>query len=183
MENKVNMALNMPEFLSEYSELKAVISAEEPEFQQLWAIADSILYNQFITTADEDGIDLVEKLLGIFPDSGEALEERRVRVLNKWLARLPYTYKAFLKRVAALCGENFTLLYDPTNYLIEIQTHLREYGRFAELKRLILEMLPANIYCKAINSIVIQAEAGAAAYSSPALCGKRKRISVNIKEC
>lgn len=176
------MTVNLPRFLLDYREIGAVIGAEEPEFKQLWDAAGSALYNQFIGSADEKGIDRFEKLLGNLSESGKPLEERRARALSKWLVKLPYTFGAFRERVSALCGEDFTLLYDPRNYSLKLNVHLREYGRFAEIKRLVLDMLPANIYCNAINSIVIETEAGAAAYSSPALYGKRKKFSVKIKE-
>ena len=74
----------LPPFMQKYKEPVAAMKAEEPEFQIVWKAVDRILYNHFISTADEYGISRFEKMLGIYPSSEDTLESRRSRVQSKW---------------------------------------------------------------------------------------------------
>lgn len=181
MENNVNLVAFLPPFLAEYGEIKEILKAEKPEFSLLWDNTKRALYNQFITTADEKGIAGYERLLGLLHESSDSLEQRRARIMNKWLAKLPYTYKALIERLKTFCGDDFSLFCDFENYTLSLLVHFREYGSFLEVKKLLREMLPANIFYVAVNSVIANMDGRAGLYSSVALGGKHKRISVNVK--
>ena len=46
----------LPTFMQKYNEPVAALKAEEPEFLLVWKAADRVLYNHFISTADDYGI-------------------------------------------------------------------------------------------------------------------------------
>ncbi len=181
MENNVDLIACLPSFLAGYGEIKEILKAEEPEFSLLWDNTKRALYNQFITTADEKGIAGYERLLGLLPESSDSLEQRRARVMSKWLAKLPYTYKALIERLKALCGDDFSLYCDFEKYILRLLVHFREYSSFLEVKKLFREMLPANIFYVAVNSVSASMDGRARLYSSVALSRKHKRILVNVK--
>lgn len=177
----MDLIARLPPFLTKYGEMKEILKAEEPEFSLLWDNTKRAICNQFITTADEKGIAGYERLLSILPESTDSLEQRRARVMSKWLARLPYTYKALIERLKALCGDDFSLYCDFENYTLRLLVHFRAYSSFLEVKKLLREMLPANIFYVAVNSVSADMDGRARLYSSVALSRKYKRISVNVK--
>lgn len=181
MKNNVDLIVYLPPFLAEYEELREILKAEEPELSLLWDNTEKALFNQFITTADKNGIAAYERLLNLLPESSDSLEQRRARVMSKWIAKLPYTYKALIERLGALCGNDFSLNCNFENYSLTAMVHFRKYSDFLQVKRLFKEMLPANIYWTIINSVGVPMEGGAGVYSTLALWGKHRRISVNVQ--
>lgn len=144
----------LPPFMQTYKEPVATLDAEQPEFQLVWKAADRVLYNHFISTADEYGISRFEKILGIFPSSEDTLESRRARVQFRWFNRIPYTLKSFIAKLVALCGDSdFTITKEYQIYRIEILTHLELLGQVEELEHIIDSMIPCNMIVYSMNEI------------------------------
>lgn len=142
-EKEIDLLSYLPNFLREYDELKAALDAENPEFELLWGQADKVLDNSFINTADEQGIKRFEKLMGILPDSKSDLETRRNTVRVRWLSRLPYTYRMLLRQLYELCGNDFSVNKSfETDYFLQVVTHVRNWAKTPEIKRLITEITP-----------------------------------------
>ena len=82
MIREVSLVSYLPPFMQDYKEPAAALEAENPEFTLVWKAADKVLYNHFISTADEYGIARREKLLGIYPSDDDTLDSRRARGLT-----------------------------------------------------------------------------------------------------
>lgn len=179
---EIDLLSYLPNFLREYDETKAALNAENPEFKLLWELSAEALDNSFILTAGEDGIKRFEKLLGILPEPGRDLETRRGIVLARWLSRLPYTYRMLLRRLFELCGDdNFSVQKSfEEEYFIRVVTHMRDWGKTPEARRLLAEMLPANMTSDYYNSITFKAEKNPAVYCGMKVYGKRKKIKVQL---
>lgn len=175
----IDLLSYLPNFLREYDETKAALEAENPEFKLLWEQCAGALNVSFILTADEYGIRRFEKMMGILPDYDSDLEARRNAVWVRWLSRLPYTFRMMIKQLTELCGDgNFSVTKDFENeYYILIVTHLRDWSRTPEIRRLLSEMIPANMAGDYYNSITFKAEKNPAVYCGAKICGKRKRIT------
>ncbi len=177
----VDLLSYLPDFLREYKEFKEIAGSENPQFEKLWNAADSTLYNMFILSSDQYGVERFEKLLNIFPDKTDTLETRKNRILNKWQSKLPYTCKMLLYRLSILCGNDFQIKKDFDNYRIKITTHFREYSPFAEVKKLLKEMIPANMSVQAVNSVSFDAEGKSVIYCGLKPEGKHKIIRIKVK--
>ena len=154
--NDVNLAEYLPPFLREYTELKAITEAENPEFARLYAEAEKVLRNEFIETADEDGMERFEKLLGIMPSKSDTLESRRARVRSRWFTELPYTLRMFVKRLAAMAGgTEFSVTEDYEHYRVRVETCFELFGQVDELERLVELMFPCNIIADVKNTVKI----------------------------
>lgn len=147
----------LPEFMQDYTEPVAALKAENPEFNIIWKATDRILYNRFISTADEYGISRFEKMLGIYPTSEDNLESRRLRVSNRWFNTIPYTMKALIQKLTLLCRDNdFNLEHNfEYGYTLTINTNLEEYGKVGELEQIIDSMIPCNIIVESFNHIKV----------------------------
>lgn len=112
MIREVNLVSCLPPFMADYEEMNRTLKAEDPEFVLVWKAAERVLQNEFIATADEYGISRFEKMLKILPSREDTLESRRARVQSRWFTDLPYTWRMFLQKLKALCGEqNLSLIH------------------------------------------------------------------------
>ena len=154
MNREVDLLSYLPPFLQEFKENRETLEAENPEFVLVWNGADRVLKNEFIETADEFGISRFENILKIIPSGSDTLESRRRKVFLRWFNKIPYTLRAFLERLEAICGDSdFTVTKEFLNYKIDITTHLEWDGQTAELDRLIEEMMPCNMVVVSINKV------------------------------
>lgn len=159
MIREVDLVSYLPPFLQEYKEQNNALTAENPEFTIVWNAADRVLYNEFISTADEYGIARYEKILGILPFAEDTLESRRARVQLRWFNSIPYTMKSLLAKLVALCGENhFTITKQFSVYQMYVDTNLELFGQVEELERSLQTMMPCNIVVISQNSIPCSAQ-------------------------
>lgn len=160
MIREVDLVSYLPEFMQTYKEPVAALEAENPEFAIIWDATNRVLYNRFISTADEYGISRFESMLGIHPTKEDTLESRRSRVQSKWFNTIPYTWKVLLQKLTVLCGNaDFTLTHNFTEgYTLTILTNLELYGQVEELENIINSMIPCNIVIDSKNSIPCNAQ-------------------------
>lgn len=160
MIREVDLVSYLPPYLPEYKEMAVTLEAENPEFILVWNAADKVLKNMFIETADEYGISRFEKMLNILPSVEDTLESRRSRVQARWFNMIPYTLKAFIAKLAAVCGDSdFVITKDYLYYTIQIDTNLELFGQVEELERMIAEMIPCNMVTVSKNHIPCAANA------------------------
>lgn len=178
---EINLLSYLPPFLREYEETKAALNAEDPEFKLLWEQAGKVLDSSFIDRADEYGIKRFEKLLGILPDADSDLEARRSVVKARWLSKLPYTYRMLLRQLGIICSGDFSVSRSfETDYFLRVVSHLRDYGKTLEVKKLLDEMIPANMRFDYYNSVTFKSDKDPALYTGARLCGKHKKITAAI---
>lgn len=138
----------LPPFMQAYKEPVATLDAEQPEFQLVWKASDRVLYNHFISTADEFGIARFEKILNILPSVEDSLEDRRARVQNRWFNVAPYTMRVLVKKVSDLLGgdHNFSIWADFTNeYILMLTVYSTNDSQVEEIKYLLDTVVPMNI--------------------------------------
>lgn len=154
MIREVDLVSYLPPFMQTYKEPVAALEAENPEFHIIWSAADKVLRNRFTSTADEYGLSRFETLLGIYPSEEDTLESRRSRVQARWFNSIPYTLKALIAKLVALCGNSdFTIVKEYQNYRIEILTNLELFGQVEELEHMIDSMIPCNMVVISKNEL------------------------------
>lgn len=165
MIREVDLVSYLPPFMADFKEVAVTLEAENPEFKIIWDAANQVLYNEFIATADEYGISRFEAILKILPSKEDTLESRRARVQARWFNAIPYTIKALISKLIALCGDNnFTITKQFDFYRLELETHLELYGQVDELEYIINTMLPCNIVVISDNKIICDVK-GLAAFA------------------
>ena len=165
MIREVDLVSYLPPFMADFKEVAVTLEAENPEFKIIWDAANQVLYNEFIATADEYGISRFEAILRILPSKEDTLESRRARVQARWFNAIPYTMKALISKLIALCGDNnFTITKQFDFYRLELETHLELYGQVDELEYIINTMLPCNIVVVSDNKIICDVK-GLAAFA------------------
>lgn len=148
----------LPAFLQVFKELHLIIEAETPEFQQAMDDSEKIKDNGFILSADSDGLERFENLLGIYSTDDMDLETRRAIVLDQWGKKENYTYESLLEKIEAIAGKgNYEVVPDFDNYKISITVRLTSRGQVDEFNKLIAYIMPANLLVVASNNILTSA--------------------------
>lgn len=148
----------MPSYYDDVREMNELLNVEDTIFSIYLTEFDKVKANQFIMTADEDGIAGYERILDITAMTGESLDFRRSRVLNRWVDIAPYTHNALFSKIARLQGsENFQIVYDHQKYKITVITSLTIFGQVEELINILDYMLPANLIKSHVNNIRYEA--------------------------
>lgn len=158
----VDLVSYLPLYLQEFKENVAALLAENPEFILIWDAVNRVLYNHFISTADEYGISRFEKMLKIYPSASDNLESRRSRVQSKWVNLMPYTWKVLIAKLTVLCGQNPFVLSNnfQEGYTIKLVTNLENYGQVDQLWELLSGLLPCNVVIDSQNIINCIASSG-----------------------
>lgn len=147
MTRNVNLTSYLPTFMKEYKGPVEALTAENPEFDTIWAAVDRVFNNRFIATADEYGISRFEKMLGISSAADEPLEIRRRRIQNRWFNITPYTVRTLRQKLAEMIGEhNFYIVMDADNcYRLILTIYFTSKIQLEEVEYLLSVMVPANI--------------------------------------
>lgn len=161
MIREVDLVSYLPEFMQSYTEPVVALEGEKPEFDIMWEAVDRVLYNRFISTADEYGITRFEKMLGIYPNITDDLEDRRIRVSNRWFNMVPYTIRTLYHKIKELLGNEYsfsirqdcTTGYQLTVIVFSLKTQLNE-----EIKYLLDTIVPLNISVNIIYEKVIKGQ-------------------------
>lgn len=154
MNRKLDLLKYLPEFMQQFSALKQITEAESKALQTVLNQLNTMDNNQFILTADSDGLKRYEKMLGITVLEGEALESRKKKVLMKWNNQDSYTYSTFLKKLEFICGVgNYQVAEHFKQYVMQVVTDLKECGEMAQLENMIDDMLPCNIVMHLANEM------------------------------
>ena len=158
MIRNVNLVSYLPPFMQNYKELVAALESENAEFTIVWDAVNRILYNRFISTADEYGISRYEKMLGIYPNASDTLESRRAKVQSRWFQQIPYTFRVLLDKLTVLSGDNsFTLTHNfEEGYTITLITNLELFGQVEVLNEIFNSVLPCNIVVDSKNVILCE---------------------------
>lgn len=148
----------MPAYYDGVREMNELLNIEDSLFSRYLTEFDKVKANQFIMTADLDGIEIYERILGVTATTGESLDFRRSRALNRWVDIVPYTHNALYSKIARLQGnENFQIVYDQQRYKITVITSLTIFGQVEELINTLDYMLPANLIKSHVNNIRYEA--------------------------
>ena len=137
----------LPEFVSsikEFQELDQTVSVEIDELRnKLQQLQD----NQFIESANEEGLRRYEQILGL--SSASDLETRRFNILNKYNSTIPFTVKWLTNMLNTTLGNgNFLLDMDFRGYTLNISVAKQKEQFIETLRTDLRKKIPANLVLK-----------------------------------
>ena len=136
----------LPQIMQQLEQFKQIANAENPEINTLWTAIEDLLNNQFVVSANEDGIAKYEALLDIQPKATDELEVRRFRVLGRITESIPYTYNALKAQLNNLCGnDGYTIKLNNGTYTLIVKVALTSKKQYDEVDALLKRTVPANI--------------------------------------
>lgn len=143
---KTDLSKYYPEFLAEYEELKALGQAIEFELDEFHKQIESVHHNLMASTADEDGLKRFEKIYGLYPTDDATIEDRRLAILAKMTAKMPYTKRALATLLDSLVGEDgYTLRIETAEYMVYVAVELKRMNQINAISDLLRKVIPANM--------------------------------------
>lgn len=143
----VDLKSYLPPYMLEFTEMVAALESQEPEFRLLWDEFTTALNNQFVISANEEGLERFESMLGITPLDTDTIEDRKRRVLGLMAYGLPYTEKQLYQTLVSMCGENgFTLSIDEDGYRVSIGMRLTSRRLIDFVEDIAEKMVPVNMF-------------------------------------
>ena len=134
----------LPEFISsinEFQELDKTVSIEVDELREKLL---QLQNNQFIETANNEGLSRYEKLMGL-PSNGD-IELRRFNILNKYNSTIPFTMRWLNNMLNTTLGKgNFLLDMNYNQYTLTISIAKSKEQLMESLKRDLRKRIPANL--------------------------------------
>ena len=144
----------LPPVLREVMEMRAVNGANEPEIALAWDALTQVLANQFLETADAQGVAVWEKELGLLPKDTDSLAERKTRIKAKWNMELPYSFPWLKSWLTGLYGkdgheesvEGYTLLIQ-----LRYDFLSNSDSQTTEVLKTLRPIVPENMLMRAAN--------------------------------
>lgn len=133
-----------PRCIQELTEFQQIAKAEQPEFDQAVQDVRNAADDFFLVSLTEYGCNRWEKIMGLSVEPGDTLQERRDRIMIKYLDQLPYTYRTLLKYLNTI-SEDFTVNLDNNAYKLFIRIVLEGYNQRDALIATLGQMIPANL--------------------------------------
>ena len=153
----------LPEFISsikEFQELDQVLSIEIDVLrEQLTQLQE----NQFIETANEEGLKRHEQMLNIAPVND--IEMRRFNILNKYNSTIPFTMVWLKNMLNTTLGKgNFLLDINCMNYTLAISVVASKEHLISSLYKDLRKKIPCNLILNITTLAPVQVENYMGAY-------------------
>lgn len=147
----------LPEFISnikEFQELDKTVSIEVDELRNK---LQQIQLNQFIETANEEGLRRYEQLIGLSSDGDEQL--RRFNILNKYNSTIPFTMVWLKNMLNTTLGKgDFLLDMNHSEYTLTIGIVASKEHLIPVLFKDLRKKIPCNLILNSITLTPVQAE-------------------------
>lgn len=151
----------LPPVLREVLEFQVINEANEPEISLAWDALTLVLANQFLDTADHNGVSVWEKELCIFPKDTDTLEIRKARIKAMWNLELPYTLgwlKNWLTSICGPTGHEETVSDYTIHIQVDCESLLDIRSQSAEILEMLLAVRPSNM--QVLMSLFLQSSGG-----------------------
>lgn len=149
----------LPPVLREVLDFQAINTANEPEISFAWDALARVMDNQFLESADQDGVAAWERELQIYPKDTDALDARKARIKAKWNTELPYTMRWLHGWIQSLCGgENPVSTVDGYTLRISLPSVVDYTTALDDLRQRIpanLAIAPTILLSKATSNLFV----------------------------
>jgi len=152
----VNKLINfLPPEIANIEEFKQIASTEDKELQLLEKGQQRILNENFIDGATEYGVKKYETLFKIRANSlNESLEFRKLRLKNRKLDKVPFSYNFLSNKLKNLFGEgNYKLEVINNEYVLKVEINTFDWNMFNEIIDNFRYIIPCNMI---LNSTLAQ---------------------------
>lgn len=129
-------------------EMALLMNVQQYQLDALQEAIDKAQNNFFPIVADETGLAIFEKMLGITGTIGLDLETRRYNVIALLLPPRPITLRSFNELLQTL---NINATLSVTGFHVEVRTETTDSQALLRLHSLMLLYLPANLTFKSFN--------------------------------
>lgn len=144
MSNRISK--NQPRYEREIFEFKEIARVESAQLDGADTQREKIFLNQFVLTADADGLAMFENLYNIISEPTDTLEFRRERILLRIQLQPPFTLRYLKQQLDKIIGAGkYTVDIDYNNYTLTVNSAAENQSYAQEVAVVIGKIKPANI--------------------------------------
>ncbi|MFI3206592.1 MAG: putative phage tail protein [Clostridia bacterium] len=137
---------HLPDHFKEIEEIVAIMETAQIEIDELFVNRYKILDNQFLETADSDGLERLEKIYSVSSNSFLETEDRRFALKTLMIEKRPTTLNFLKNQLELICGkDNFEIVENFDGYEIEVRLALSKSENVAAVTDLVSAIIPANM--------------------------------------
>lgn len=137
----------LPDVLREILEFKELGKTTDERFAMLDQESKCVLNNSFISSLDDYGCCRWEKMLHLAKRDTDSIEDRRLRILTKFLNQLPYTEKRLREMLDSICGVGeYTLEVDIELDCVRVRIALSRKNQIHEVNKMLEDVVPLNLW-------------------------------------
>lgn len=142
-----DLKIYLPRIYKNILEFDKLIETENELFSSINSETNKVKNNQYVLTADLDGIIMYEKILGITANPAiEDIEFRRNRIINRLSMTVPFTMRFLKNRLDEIIGKDrWTAYLDFDNYTLYIESAAENQVWYHEILVTVNKLKPANI--------------------------------------
>jgi hypothetical protein len=142
-----NLKIYLPKIYENILEFDNLMEAENELFNNLNLETNKVKNNQYVLTADLDGIKLYEQMLDIIANPAiEDIEFRRKRIINRLSMTPPFTMRSLYGMLDQIIGrDRWTAYLDFDNYTLYIESAADNQMWYHEILVTVNKLKPANI--------------------------------------
>ncbi len=134
-----------PQVIKKMREIQEIAKGEDIEFQKLDVAIKRASQNMFVATADEAGLERLEGLLGITPNTSQGIEDRRLYILSMMNRRRMGMSE--LRQMLSAYSEDITLVIEEDSSALSVT--VGDGARHIQAIHDILEeMIPLQVYIR-----------------------------------
>lgn len=134
----------LPPELKTIKELQAIGDGIDPIAKQTYDYTVQQYLNQFIMTSDTPAVERWEDIFRISPFSDDTLETRRLRIISKFIQKLPFTWRV-LHDYISVFSNDFSVNRDFENQHLDVKAFLKENLKITELVSSLRILIPADM--------------------------------------
>lgn len=144
MSNRISKS--QPHYEREIFEFKEIARVESAQLDGVDTQREKIFLNQFVLTADADGLAMFENLYNIISEPTDTLQFRRERILLRIQLQPPFTLRYLKQQLDKIIGVGkYTVDIDYNNYTLTVNSAAENQSYAQEVAVVIGKIKPANI--------------------------------------
>lgn len=148
----VKLEKYIPWVLQNAKEIQEICKVEDAELNDLYGQIWRWFANTFIFQTDIAGVERWEKMLGIYPEEGATLYDRRAAIFLMVNGTTPYTEKSFEVLTDGMYYKGaVTLAVNPNTYTVILNLASDMTERINEIRRYARLIIPANMTIQAAS--------------------------------
>lgn len=153
--DNVEIRARFPRVYDNFVEIDDLSLSEQNLFERGQLEYLALHNNQWVITSDIEGVQQYEKMFDLLPSSSDSLSLRKERIINKLSTAPPYTLRYLKQRLDLFVGiGNYTIILIPNDRHITFIFHIGERGKLDEVIKMLVEILPANLFRVVNNDIL-----------------------------
>ena len=135
-----------PLHIENMEEFQQIATSYNDLIEEVWQELERTYDNNYLDTMDAVECSRHEEILGIHPNPGDSLDDRRRRIKGYYASDLPYTKLKLNESLKAMCGDGFYhLTVNTVEKTVTVGLELESVPMISIVTEILQRMVPADM--------------------------------------